>query len=211
MSFVDAYTDFIFLEDEPEKADMIFIPGSDEGVLARRAAVLWREGYAPHILVSGKYRKLVGHFTGDLRFETECAFLCDILEREGVPREAVLQEAESTYTYENAMFSRRVTDAAGLVIRTAILCCQAYHARRASLYYQVCFPEARILVCPVVTKGISRGNWYKSEASTELVLREVEHCGTQFGNIFQEYRKKQRDLFLQEDLEKSDDHRHGDN
>ncbi|MCD8249841.1 MAG: hypothetical protein LUC60_08360, partial [Lachnospiraceae bacterium] len=66
-----------------------------------------------------------------------------------------------------------------------------YHARRASLYYQVCFPEARILVCPVVTKGISRENWYQDEASTELVLKEVEHCGTQFGEIFREYREIQ--------------------
>ncbi|MCD8096976.1 MAG: YdcF family protein, partial [Lachnospiraceae bacterium] len=134
------------------------------------------------------------HFKGDSRFETECAFLCDILEKEGVPPGAILREQESTYTYENAMFSRRVTDEAGLEIRTVLLCCQAYHARRASLYYQVCFPEARILVCPVVTKGISRESWYQDEASTELVLKEVEHCGTQFGEIFREYRKKQLKL-----------------
>ncbi len=194
MSFVDVYTDFIFLEDAPERADIIFIPGSDEGALALRAAELWRAGYAPRILPSGKYGKLVGHFKGDSRFGTECAFLCEILEKEGVPPEAILREQESTYTYENAMFSRRVTDEAGLTIRTALLCCQAYHARRASLYYQVCFPEARILVCPVVTKGISRESWYQDEASTELVLKEVEHCGTQFGEIFREYRKKQLKL-----------------
>ncbi|MCD8363451.1 MAG: YdcF family protein [Lachnospiraceae bacterium] len=194
MSFVDVYTDFIFTEDEPEKADIIFIPGSDEGALAQRGAALWRDGFAPLILPSGKYGKLVGHFTGGPCYTTECAFLCDILAKEGVPPEAILREEESTYTYENAMFSRRVTDEAGLAIQTALLCCQAYHARRASLYYQVCFPEARILVCPVVTKGISRESWYRSEASTELVLREVEHCGTQFGKIFQDYRKKQLKL-----------------
>ncbi|MCD8241850.1 MAG: YdcF family protein, partial [Lachnospiraceae bacterium] len=74
MSFVDVYTDFIFLENEPERADIIFIPGSDEGVLAVRAAALWKEGYAPLLLPSGKYGKLVGHFTGDPRFTTECAF-----------------------------------------------------------------------------------------------------------------------------------------
>ena len=38
MSFVDVYTDFIFLEDEPEQADIIFVPGSTEGVLPVRAA-----------------------------------------------------------------------------------------------------------------------------------------------------------------------------
>ena len=34
MSFVDEYTNFIFLEDQLESADIIFIPGSDERALA---------------------------------------------------------------------------------------------------------------------------------------------------------------------------------
>ena len=29
MSYIDEYTKFIFLEDEPERADIIFLPGSD--------------------------------------------------------------------------------------------------------------------------------------------------------------------------------------
>ena len=62
MSFVDAYTDFIFIEDQPEQADMIFLPGSAEGALPVRAAQLWKEGYAPLVLPSGKYSKLTGYF-----------------------------------------------------------------------------------------------------------------------------------------------------
>ena len=44
MSFIDEYTKFIFLEDEPECADIIFLPGSDEGALAVHAAELWKAG-----------------------------------------------------------------------------------------------------------------------------------------------------------------------
>ena len=44
MNVLDVFTEFIFLEDKPERSDIIFIPGSDEGVLAVRAAELWKEG-----------------------------------------------------------------------------------------------------------------------------------------------------------------------
>ncbi len=188
MSLIDVYTDFVFLEHEPEKADIIFIPGSDQGALAVRAAELWRAGFAPIVLPSGKYGKLTEGFTGDAAYQTEWEYLRALLLAEGVPEAAVWREDQASFTYENALYSRKVTDAAGLEVRTALLCCQAYHARRASLYYQVCFPEARILVCPAVTRGISRDNWYQSKEGTELVLGEVERCGTQFHEIFAQYR-----------------------
>ena len=69
MSFIDEYTEFVFLEDEPEKADIIFLPGSDEGALAVRAAKLWKAGYAPVILPSGRYAKWTGRFAGDPAYE----------------------------------------------------------------------------------------------------------------------------------------------
>ncbi|MDO4261091.1 MAG: YdcF family protein [Eubacteriales bacterium] len=191
MSFTDVYTEFIFVEDAPREADVIFVPGSGEGALAVRAAELWREGYAPFVLPSGKYGKLAGRFEGEDGSSTEWEYLSRILLREGVPAEAILREDQATYTYENAMFSRRVTDRMGLSVRTALLCCQAYHARRALLYYQVCFPEAAILVCPTVTKGVSRDSWYRDEQSIRLVLGEMERCGSQFGGIFMEQLKKE--------------------
>lgn len=186
MSFIDEYTKFIFLEDEPEQADIIFLPGSGEGALAVRAAKLWKAGYAPLILPSGKYAKWTGHFSGDPACETEWAYFHHILREQGVPDECILREEQATFTYENALRSREVTDAAGIQVKRALLCCQAYHARRAGLYYQVCFPEAEILACPVVTKGVSRDNWHRTEKGIDLVLTEMKHCGTQFGQILRE-------------------------
>ena len=146
MDFVQDMTEFIFVEDKPQKADMIFIPGGDRGELAVTAAGLFREGYAPLVLPSGRYSKPVGRclIPG---YETEWDFLRDILVREGVPAEKILEEKQATYTYENAIYSRRVTDAAGLAIRRAILCPQACHARRALLYYKILYPETEFFVC----------------------------------------------------------------
>ena len=134
MKFIDDMTDFIFVEHKPEKADIIFIPGGDQGALAVKAAKLYQEGYAPRVLPSGRFSKPVGRcmIPG---YETEWEFLRDILIENGVPGEAVLEEREATFTYENAIFSRKVTDAMGLTVERAILCPQACHARRALLYY----------------------------------------------------------------------------
>lgn len=48
--FYDQITDFIFQEDQPQKCEFIFIPGSGYGELAVRAAQLYQEGFADKII-----------------------------------------------------------------------------------------------------------------------------------------------------------------
>ena len=51
------------------------------------------------------------------------------------------------------------------------------------MYYQEQFPRTQLIVCPVVTQGISRENWYLDEKKIDVVLGEVERCGSQFHEI----------------------------
>ncbi len=192
MGFAEDITEFIFVEDIPQKADIIFIPGGDQGGLAVTAAGLFREGYAPLVLPSGRYSKPVGRclIPG---FETEWDFLKSILVKEGVPEQAVLEEKQATFTYENAIYSRRVTDRLGLKIDRALLCPQACHARRALLYYKVLYPETEFFVCPTVTRGISRDNWFLDGEKIDVVLGELERCGSQFHEILREYAGKRQE------------------
>lgn len=184
--FLEELTNFIFLEDEPQKADVIFVPGSEEGALAKTAARLYLEGYAPIIVPSGKYAKWTGHsIVGG--FETESDYFAHLMMEEGVPESAIIKEREATYTYQNAINTRKLLDERDMEVKRALLCCQAYHARRSKLYYQVLFPNTEILVCPTVTKGITRENWFKSRETAELVLGEIERCGSQFHEIVAEY------------------------
>ena len=184
--FLEELTNFIFLEDEPQKADVIFVPGSEEGALAKTAARLYLEGYAPIIVPSGKYAKWTGHsIVGG--FETESDYFAHLMMEEGVPESAIIKEREATYTYQNAINTKELLDERGMEVKRALLCCQAYHARRSKLYYQVLFPDTEILVCPTVTKGITRENWFKSRETAELVLGEIERCGSQFHEIVAEY------------------------
>ena len=88
--FFQCVTDFIFLEHQPKKADIIFVPGGNYPDAARHAAELYHQGWAPYVLPSGRYSILQGYFPGEQ--ETEWEYLRDVLVECGVPKEAVLKE-----------------------------------------------------------------------------------------------------------------------
>ena len=62
--FLKKTKEFIFVENKPEKADIIFVPGNGYPQMAEKAAELYREGYAPVVLPSGKYSITTGRFSG---------------------------------------------------------------------------------------------------------------------------------------------------
>lgn len=195
--FLNQITEFIFVEDKPEKSDVIFIPGSGFPQLAEEAAKLYHQGLVPYILPSGRYSVLNGKFAGvqekqelyDGEYETEWEFLKEALKKNQVPEEHILRENNATYTYENAIYSRKVTDRLGMEIKKAILCCKPYHARRSLLYYQLLYPETQFYVCPIQDSDVKRDNWYLTEKGIRLVFGEVQRVGEQFIDITKEMEK----------------------
>ena len=186
--FLKKTEEFIFVENRPEKADIIFVPGNGYPHMAEKAAELYREGYAPAVLPSGKYSITTGRFSGVLSekekyhgsYETEWEFLRDVLVKNGVKPEDILREDRATYTYENALFSREVTEKAGLSVKKAILCCKSHHARRVLMYFQYVYPETEFLVCPSFPDGITRSNWNHTELGVDAVIGEVTRIIRQF-------------------------------
>ena len=198
-AFLDQITEFVFAEHKLEQADIIFIPGSGHPQLAEEAARLYHQGWAPWILPSGRYSITTGKFSGVLdkqecyqgSYETEWDFLSQVLQEKGVPGTAILKEDRATYTYENAIYSRQVTDSMGLEIKKAILCSKPYHARRCLLYYQLLYPDTRFMVYPIKDSKIQRDNWSLTEEGTRLVFGELERMCTQFHEIMREMRETQ--------------------
>ena len=194
LNWIEDVTQFIFLQDEPCSADIIFVPGNRHAAPAEQAARLYHKGFAPLVLPSGKYAIGMDGFAGQLsgnrlyegHFETEWAFMSHILTENNVPQSAILREDEATYTYQNAINSRRRTDSCGLDIRRGIICCMPVHARRAKMYYQTLYPDAQLFVCPAEDTSVTRGNWMHSEEGIDTVLGELERCGGQFHSILKE-------------------------
>lgn len=191
MKYIDDISDFIFLSHELKKADIIFIPGGSYGELAESAAKLYKEGYAPLVLPCGKYPIKSGKFNGVIspkdkytkNYKTEWEFLQDVLIENGVDKASILKEDNSTHTYENAIFSKIVTDDYSLEVKRAIICCKAFHARRCYMYYQTLFPDTELIIYPTVTNGIDKESWFKNPTGIDKVLGEVERCGWQFKEI----------------------------
>ncbi len=185
-SFIKDTTEYIFLKDEPVISDVIFIPGSMCYLLPEKAAELYKAGYARYVIPSGKYSVVTNtlsrqnpdiKYHGDWR--TEAEFFRHVLIENGVPAEAVIPECESTFTYQNAVNTKRITDSRGIEVKRAILCCKAYHARRAYTYYKQEFKDTEIFVCPVDSGGVSADNWYTTEDGMKKVGGELRRIQEQ--------------------------------
>lgn len=184
--------DFIFVEDPLEKADAIFIPGGSHPELGEVAARLYHEGYAPLVVPSGGVSVKTGSFPGskskqDLYpgpYVDELSFLTDVLIKNGVPASAILGENQSGTTIENAHFSRRLLDNAGIIIQKGIIVCKSFHARRAKMYYAHAFQEAKLMAHPFpYVDGdhvLTRHTWTHTPAGIKRVLGEMRRVGDQF-------------------------------
>ena len=203
MRIVEDISNYIFVEDELKKADVIMIPGGAYPELPELAAKLWKEGYADYIVPSGAYAITEGKFAGVKskseiytgEYETECDFYCDVLKRAGVSEDVIIREDKSQFTAQNAWFSKDILAEKGLMPKKAIICCKAFHARRCLMYYQFTFPETEFIMVPAKdTHGgeITKENWYLSESGAARVLGELNRIGTQFMPEFTELSKKGR-------------------
>lgn len=194
MKTIADITDFIFLENNLEEADIIFIPGGSYPELAEKAAELWKNKYAPLILPSGKYGATRGCFSGALskaekyndKYATEWDFFYDVLIKNGVDKSIILREDKAEYTYQNAFKSREVTDKLGLHINKAIICCKSFHARRCYTYYQWAYPDAELIICPCKVQGITKETWFHSENGIDKVMGELMRSGAQFKSYIME-------------------------
>ena len=188
-------SDFIFIEDEPQRADIIFLPGGAHAEVPEKGAEIYRLGYAPLIMPSGKYAINTGAFAGvqskaDIytgEYKTECEFYRDVLLKCGVPEEAIICEDRSTFTKMNAVNSRKLTDKMGLEIKKAMICCKSFHARRCLMYYSYAYPEAELILCPTDVQGISKETWHLDPVATKRVMSELRKAGGQLTDEVDEF------------------------
>ena len=181
-------TNFIFVEDKPQKVDAIFLPGGSHPEQPEYAAELYKQAIAPILIVSGGVSVKKQKFDGvksktdiySKEYKTDCEFLTDVLNINGVPMSAIYGEDKSGHTRDNAFFSRKVADENGLEIKNAIIVCKAFHARRCLMLYSLAFPDTKFYICPVVCMGITKENWHKTEQGIDRVLGELARCGNQF-------------------------------
>ena len=188
-------TNFIFVEDKPQKVDAIFLPGGSHPEQPEYAAELYLKGYAKWLVPSGGVsvkrdkwpgvRSKADIYNGN--YQSDCEFFTDVFVKNGVPADVIVGEDKSGHTRDNAFLSRKVIDEKGITIKTALIVCKAFHARRCLMLYQMAFPDTKFYVCPVVCMGITKDNWHKTEQGIDRVLGELARCGNQFVGDIKEY------------------------
>lgn len=171
----ESISDFIFMEDPLEKADVILIPGGSQIALIEKAVELHKRGYAKYILPSGSYNKKID--------QTECAFLVEEGVKLGLTEDVFIREDKATHTFDNAVLSYQVLKSLNINVNKVILVCKNYHARRAYITYRINFPkDVEIIVQPVVdSREITKENWIGSQDKRDRVMSEVMKIGKYFG------------------------------
>jgi len=171
MGLIAAVTRYLFIKDEPAKADVLLVPGNPFPEPMELAARLYQGGFAPLIVPSGD-RWLFSR--GGNR--PECGRLADTAKRYGVPPSAILQECAARHTLENARLSKLALDNAGVKVNIAIVCCQSFHARRCLKSYGKYFKGAKLLICPIKTRGFDETDWWKKPVGIFKVVTELLKC-----------------------------------
>ncbi|MEG1775248.1 MAG: YdcF family protein [Clostridia bacterium] len=138
--------DFLYHEDELEKADLILGFGCNDLGVAERAAKLYQQGWAPLVMFSGGLGKGTEGFWGKSEAETFAERAMAL----GVPKDKLLLETRSTNTGENLRFSRQLLAERALAPRKVIVVHHPGMGRRiaASLQKQWANDGVRFLIAP---------------------------------------------------------------
>lgn len=159
--------DYLGMHQTPEKADVIVGFGNFNDNIARRAAELYLQGYAPKILFTGG----LGRNTRNLLPEPEADRFARVAMECGVPEADILREDKSTNTKENILFTREMLEKLGLKHDRILGVHQPFMERRICAAMGVYWPEQSFRVT-------------SPQVTIPEYLREAERQGmTQEGSI----------------------------
>ena len=140
--------DYLQMHQEPIQADCIVGFGNFNTNIARRAAQLYLQGYAPRILFTGG----LGRNTEGLLPEPEAVRFAKTAIEMGVPEADILLEDKSTNTAENIIFTRQLLEEHGLPHGHILGVHQPFMERRITAAMGVYWPQTRFTVTsPQVT------------------------------------------------------------
>ena len=149
----------------PEKANAIVVLGGDDGERSLRAQALYREGYAPIIVLTGLER-------GSAAPPARLTWRADFLAALGVPRSALRFEVRSRNSYEEA------TGILALMRKqrwqSVIVVSDPPHMRRLAWTWERVFQGSGLhyVLVPSAAEWWSPGNWWRDEQSGAFVIME---------------------------------------
>jgi len=139
--------DYMHMNHELRKADVIFVLGSHDTRVAEYAADLFLQGYAPVILFSGSgtvHKDEAGWkgFVGS----TEAEVFAEIAKKKGVSENQILIENKSQNTGDNFKLSLEILRRNNIPTNTLIAVQKPYMERRTYATGKIHLPETELIV-----------------------------------------------------------------
>lgn len=148
MENVKIIWDFMHMNQEPERADVIVGFGCYDEDIPKRCAELYHQGYAPWVCFSGG----LGRNTSGIWSRSEAERFAAVAIAAGVPEEKIILEDRSTNSAENLLFTPKILADRGVRAERIIAVHKPYMEKRLWAAMQVYWPEVRaVYTSPQVT------------------------------------------------------------
>ena len=168
MDTVDFYAkrvwDYMHLDHIIEKADLIFVLGSNDVRVADRAAELYNSGFAPLVVCSG------GNGKESIFPNAEAEIFSERMVELGVPRRNILLEDKATNTGENISFTKDLLKRKGLSIGKIIAVQKPYMERRT---FAAISKQWKEVSCVVTSPKLSYDSYVSGLSSKESFLHTM--------------------------------------
>lgn len=184
---VNTIWNYMHMNHELKKADVILVLGSHDTRVAEYAADLFLQGYAPVILFSGsgtvhknevEWKGFVGG--------TEAEVFAEIAKKKGVPENQILVENESQNTGDNFKLSLEILRRNNIPTNTLIAVQKPYMERRTYATGKIHLPKTELIVTSpnIALKNYNDGihatdKWVETMVGDLLRIKEYPAKGFQ--------------------------------
>ncbi|OYV83504.1 MAG: hypothetical protein B7X04_03910 [Parcubacteria group bacterium 21-54-25] len=162
--------DYLSEQDESEQADLIFVFGAKQTFRIEKAVDLYKKGYAPKILVSGRSPSYENENT-----TSEAEIFAQFAIKHGVPQDNIIVEKESITVPDNVKRSLNLLERESIKHDSIILVNSAFSQRRGWAHFNKMSEVGTKLIRANVDKisdTFSRDAWYKNETGTKVIMKE---------------------------------------
>ncbi|NLG68753.1 MAG: YdcF family protein [Firmicutes bacterium] len=155
---------WLVVADSPVPADAIVVLGGDWQGRIQQGIRLYREGWAPLLLVTGGMAIAPGR--------VQAAYLAEVARRAGVPSQAILTQRESRSTWEDAALTVGLARERGW--RRVLLVTSDWHSRRAAMVFRRGWGPAGVEVrsVPSAEWRFDLERWWQDPDGGETVIIE---------------------------------------
>ncbi|WP_324716532.1 YdcF family protein [Carboxydochorda subterranea] len=155
---------YLVVDDGPAPSDAIIVLGGDWKGRIQKGIELYREGYAPLLVVTG------GLLVAPDR--TQADYLAEVAERSGVPAQAIVKEPRSDSTYQDAALTLELAREHGW--RRVLVVTSDWHSRRAATIFRKLYGPAGIEVRSVPSPEwrFETSRWWEYPDGGETIVIE---------------------------------------